>query len=143
MVSQDPKQPKPTNVPPAPTESTPIAPRPPVNIPQWIANIMPQFDLVIKDVLCPGARQFLAAVQPASLLQDAVVGVLEELYDEETVPKKLKHLRVVIKETDGVAETRQVELTFQTCFLGIYTSCARDLPAVTKPGKQSFSTPNT
>lgn len=105
MVSQDPKQPKPTNIPPSPTEPAPLAPQPPEHIPQWILDVMPKLDLVIEDILCPGATRFLAAVQPATLLQHAVVGVLSELYDKDTVPSKVKCIRVVIKETDGVAAT--------------------------------------
>lgn len=66
---------------------------------------MPRLDLIIEDVLCPGATRFLAAVQPSILLQDAVVGVLKELYDAKTVPSNVKNLRVIIKETDGVAST--------------------------------------
>lgn len=105
MVSHDPKLPQPTNLPPSPVDAAPLAPRPPNSVPKWIADVMPKLDLIVEDVLCPGATRFLAAVQPAILLQDAVAGVLKELYDAKSVPSKVKNLRVVIKETDGVAST--------------------------------------
>ncbi|QRV87861.1 peptidase [Ceratobasidium sp. AG-Ba] len=106
MVSQDPKLPKPTNAPPsftAPAE--PIAPRPPSEIPIWISEVIPKLDLVIEDILCPGATQFLTSVQPAKLLQDAVVEVLKELYDSRTIPSHVKNVRLVVKEMDGIAAT--------------------------------------
>ncbi|KAG9099633.1 hypothetical protein FS749_000766 [Ceratobasidium sp. UAMH 11750] len=106
MVSHDPKLPKPTNVPPpTPTPAEPLAPRPPADIPKWILDVMPKLDLVIEDILCPGAAQFLAAIEPATLLRNAVAGVLLELYDERTVPSHVKNIRVVIKEMEGVAGT--------------------------------------
>ncbi|KAG8756032.1 hypothetical protein FRC12_010712, partial [Ceratobasidium sp. 428] len=106
MVSHDPKPPKPTNIPPPPAvPPEPFAPRPPIGIPKWISDIMPQLDFVLENVLCPGAVQFLAAVQPAILLRDAVVGVLAELYEESTAPSHVKNIRVVIKEMEGVAAT--------------------------------------
>jgi hypothetical protein len=111
MVSQDPKPPQPTNIPPpTTTQPEPFAPHPPTQVPKWILDVMPKLDLVIEDVLCPGAARFLAAVQPATLLENAVVGVLSELYDEKTVPSEVKNLRVVIKEMEGVAATRHVKL---------------------------------
>ncbi|KAG8721550.1 hypothetical protein FRC08_012215 [Ceratobasidium sp. 394] len=111
MVSHDPKLPKPTNVPPpTPTPAEPLAPRPPADIPKWILGVMPKLDLVIEDILCPGAAQFLAAIEPATLLRNAVAGVLLELYDERTVPSHVKNIRVIIKEMEGVAGTRQVDI---------------------------------
>ncbi|KAG9127887.1 hypothetical protein FRC07_007962 [Ceratobasidium sp. 392] len=99
--------PKPTNVPPPATiPAEPLVPRPPVDIPKWILDAIPRLDLVIEDILCPGAAQFLAAVQPATLLRNAVVGVLLELYDAKTVPSHVKQLRLIIKEMEGVAATR-------------------------------------
>jgi hypothetical protein len=110
MVSHNPKPPQPTNIPPPTTaQPEPIAPRPPTQVPKWISDVMPKLDLVIEDVLCPGAAQFLAAVQPAILLRDAVVGVLLELYDATTIPSEVKNLRVIIKEMEGVAATRHVK----------------------------------
>ena len=105
MVSHDPKLPQPTNLPPTSTDAAPLVPRPPSSIPKWISEVMPRLDLIVEDVLCPGSTQFLAAVQPAILLQDAVTGVLKELYDAKTVPSRVRNLRVIIKETDGVAST--------------------------------------
>ncbi|CAE6417579.1 unnamed protein product [Rhizoctonia solani] len=113
MVSHDPKQPQPTNVPPSqtsPPEPTPFAPQPPSEFPSWVTEAIPELDLVIEDVLCPGATLFLTLVQPGKLLQDAVAGVLMELYDKETVPKRVKFLRVIIKETNGVAATSGDEI---------------------------------
>ncbi|KAJ1308882.1 hypothetical protein OPQ81_004569 [Rhizoctonia solani] len=113
MVSHDPKEPQPTNAPPSwkpRAESTPLVPRPPPKVPQWISDVMPKLDLVIEDVSSPGAMLFLALVQPATLLQDAVVGVLAELYEKDTVPKKVKNLRLIIKETDGIAQTSGDEI---------------------------------
>jgi hypothetical protein len=111
MVSHDPNQPQPTNIPPGQnslSEPRPLVPRPPPKVPHWILEVLPKLDLVIDDVLCPGAVAFLALVQPADLLKDAVVGVLTELYDKDTVPKRVKSLCVIIKETNGVAATRCV-----------------------------------
>ncbi|KAF8759861.1 Plant basic secretory protein [Rhizoctonia solani] len=79
-------------------------------ISQLVTEAIPELDLVIEDVLCPGATLFLTLVQPGKLLQDAVAGVLMELYDKETVPKRVKFLRVIIKETNGVAATSGDEI---------------------------------
>ncbi|CAE6465609.1 unnamed protein product [Rhizoctonia solani] len=113
MVSHDPNQPQPTNAPPGWNplpEPTPFVPRPPPQVPEWISEAIPKLDLVIEDVLSTGAALFLDLVQPATLLRDAVVGVLAELYDRNTVPNKVKSLRVIIKETDGIAETSGDEI---------------------------------
>ncbi|CAE6528133.1 unnamed protein product [Rhizoctonia solani] len=113
MVSHDPKRPQATNAPPNWTnmpEPTPLVPRPPPKTPEWISEVIPKLDLVIEDVLSPGAVLFLDLVQPATLLQDAVVGVLAELYDKNTVPNKVKSLRLIIKETDGIAATSGDEI---------------------------------
>ncbi|CAE6454906.1 unnamed protein product [Rhizoctonia solani] len=114
MVSHDPKQPQPTNAPPSSwntlPEPTPLVPRSPPEIPKWISEVIPNLDLVIEDVLSPGAVLFLDLVRPATVLRDAVVGVLAELYDQDTVPKKLKTLRLIIKETDGIAATSGDEI---------------------------------
>ncbi|CAE6395137.1 unnamed protein product [Rhizoctonia solani] len=113
MVSHDPKQPQPTNIPPVQnplSEPTPLVPRPPPKVPHWILEAVPKLDLVIEDVLCPGAVLFLSLVKPAKLLQDAVIGVLAELYEKDTVPNKVKFLRVIIKETNGVAATSGDEI---------------------------------
>ncbi|CAE7227601.1 unnamed protein product [Rhizoctonia solani] len=112
MVSYDPKQPQPTSAPPGSNtpESTPLVPHPPPKVPEWISEVIPNLDLVIEDVLSPGAVLFLDLVRPATLLRDAVVGVLAELYDKDTVPKKVKVIRLIIKETDGVAATSGDEI---------------------------------
>ena len=109
MVSHDPQQPQPTNAPPnwnSRPELTPLVPRPPPKIPEWISEVIPNLELVIEDILSPGAVLFLDLVRPATLLRDAVVGVLAELYDKSTVPNKVKNLRLIIKETEGIAATR-------------------------------------
>ncbi|KAL5636710.1 hypothetical protein ACGC1H_000618 [Rhizoctonia solani] len=113
MVSHDPKQPQATNVPPSWNslpEPTPLVPRPPSETPEWISEVIPKLDLVIEDILSPGAVLFLDLVRPATLLRDAVVGVLAELYDKNTVPNKVKILRLIIKETDGIAATSGDEI---------------------------------
>ncbi|CUA69370.1 hypothetical protein RSOLAG22IIIB_03893 [Rhizoctonia solani] len=113
MVSHDPKQPQPTNAPSnwnGPPEPTSLVPRPPPKVPEWISEVIPDLDLVIEDVLSPGAVLFLDLIRPATLLRDAVVGVLAELYNKDTVPNRVKNLRLIIKETDGIASTSGDEI---------------------------------
>ncbi|KAI5853068.1 peptidase of plants and bacteria-domain-containing protein [Morchella snyderi] len=71
---------------------------------------IPKLLFKCKDVAHPGAAVYFAHSNTASLLRDAVVGVLESLYTFDTAPNTQRSVTLILRDMDGVAYTTSSDL---------------------------------
>ncbi|TCD66478.1 hypothetical protein EIP91_001303 [Steccherinum ochraceum] len=84
-----------------PTHYFPPAPRkPPLNLAEWP---IPSFRLRCEELEHPGAKLFFEHVNPVELLREAVLAVFTWLYTEETVPRQVETVVLVLRAFDGAA----------------------------------------
>ncbi|KAF9453896.1 BSP-domain-containing protein [Macrolepiota fuliginosa MF-IS2] len=66
---------------------------------------IPKFLLRVDDLDHEGASLFFANVQPYDALREAVLWTFTILYTQETVPRKVKAIQLVLRNMPGVAHT--------------------------------------